>query len=361
MDALRVAVVDDSALFRTVLRNVFSELPECELVASIGDPKTAVDKIAELRPDLVTLDVEMPDVSGLDILRELKRRRLPTKVVMVSRLTAAGAQVTTDALIDGAFDFILKPSGGSPAENKATLRNALAEKIAMLRHNAAPGLTTLPMETAEPSDAASASKHMCRAVIIGCSTGGPDALAHVIPDLPATLPVPVFIVQHMPEGFTTTLAARLNEASQLEVLEVSDGLLVRPGQAVIARGGRHLQLVKHVSDGIVVQLSEAPHEHGCRPAVDFTLRSAVDLLGGDLLAVILTGMGRDGTAGCQQVKDRGGQVLAQHAEGCTVFGMPKSIIQAQLANAVPKLTEMAAAISRRTRSKESRAGKAPRS
>ncbi|WP_010585915.1 chemotaxis-specific protein-glutamate methyltransferase CheB [Schlesneria paludicola] len=342
MDSFRVVVVDDSALFRTMLRNLLAEIPHCEVVASVADGKTAIDKITELRPDLVTLDVEMPDVSGIDVLRELKRRRVSAKVVMISRWTTAGAQVTTDALIEGAFDFILKPSSGDPVANKAALRAALEERISAVRE-------TAPAENAANTDQTTSTPHPAvrvKAVVIGCSTGGPDALARVIPDLPANLPAPVFIVQHMPEGFTASLASRLNQASELEVLEAEDGLRVRPGQVVLARGDRHLELSHRAGDSVLVKLSEAPREHRCRPAVDFTLRSAVELYEGHLLAVILTGMGRDGTAGCELVHSRGGRVLAQHATGCTVYGMPKAVIQAGVADQIVELPRVAKAIER---------------
>jgi two-component system chemotaxis response regulator CheB len=245
-------------------------------------------------------------------------------------------------LIEGAFDFVLKPSGMNPAENKATLLAALEEKIAGLRDAAVdvPEMAP-PMASSVP---AVPRAGRVEAVIIGCSTGGPDALARIIPDLPADLPVPVFVVQHMPEGFTASLAARLNEASELEVLEVTDGMTVNSGQVVIARGGRHLHLDRQTSHGVVVSLTDAPPEHRCRPAVDYTLRSAAQVFQGGLLVVILTGMGRDGTAGCRLVRDHGGSILAQHTDGCTVYGMPKSVIAAGLSDLVIRLPQIASTI-----------------
>lgn len=348
MDPFRIVVVDDSALFRTALRNVLVEISGCEVVASVADGKSAIEKVQELQPDLVTLDVEMPDMNGIAVLRELKRRKLNTKVVMVSRFTTAGAQVTTDALIEGAFDFILKPSGKNPAENKAALRQALEERISALREHAASSaeVTATPLWTPPSVPAPVAS---CDAVFIGCSTGGPDALARVIPELPADFPVPIYVVQHMPEGFTSSLAARLNEASQLEVLEAGDGMRVHAGQVVIACGGRHLKLVRRTSNGALLQLTDDPREHRCRPAVDYTLRSAIDVYQGKMLAVILTGMGRDGTEGCQLVRARGGRVIAQHGDGCTVYGMPKSVITAGLADEVMKLSRIPEALERAVR------------
>lgn len=346
MDEVRIVVVDDSALFRTMLRNIVSDIPGCRVIASVGDGRSAISKIVELQPDLVTLDIEMPEMSGIDVLRELKKHQVRSNIVMVSRLTTAGAQVTTDALIEGAFDFILKPSGGNPSENKALLQAALTECISATREK--DELPSEPAIVADESLVVQPTK--IDLVVIGCSTGGPDALARVIPDLPKTIPVPIVIVQHMPERFTASLAARLNEASELEVLEASDGLTIRAGQVVLAKGGKHLQL-ERVTDqgGVLVRLSDAPAEHGCRPAVDFTLRSAANLPQKTVLAVILTGMGRDGMSGCEQIRAQGGRVIAQHAEGCTVYGMPKAVVQAGIAQQVIELDKIASAITRATR------------
>ena len=171
-------------------------------------------------------------------------------------------------------------------------------------------------------------------------------MAHIIPDLSANLPVPVFVVQHMPEGFTATLASRLAEASSLDVREAEDGMPVRAGQVILARGGKHLRISRRPTGEVQVQLTEDPHEHGCRPAVDYTLRSALDVFDGRMLAVVLTGMGRDGAEGCKLLHARGGRVLVQHSEGCTVNGMPKSVLAAGVAADIVKLPRIAAAIER---------------
>ena len=332
----RLMIVDDALIMRMRIRiREVATLAGWTVVAEAANGNEAVRLFNELQPDLVTLDVERPDINGIDgidVLRELKRRRIRTNVVMISRLTAAGAQVTTDALIEGAFDFILKPSGSSPSENKNTLRIALLEKIAALA-DARSGLASDVLGSPPPPPQ-TAPVGKPEAVRIACSTGGPDALSQVIPDLSATLPVPVFIIQHMPPRFTASLASRLNDASELHVLEAEDGLVEKPGHAFVARGGQHLLLERRHSEQIRLTLTDAPPEQNCRPAADDTLRSAVDVYRGHLLAVILTGMGRDGTAGCQLVQARGGHVLAQHADGCTVYGMPRSVINAGLANQI---------------------------
>jgi two-component system chemotaxis response regulator CheB len=297
----RLMIVDDALIMRMRIRiririREVATLAGWTVVAEAANGNEAVRLFNELQPDLVTLDMVMPDINGIDVLMELKRRRIRTNVVMISRLTAAGAQVTTDAMIEGAFDFILKPSGSSPSENKNTLRIALLEKIAALA-DARSGLASDVLGS-PPPPRQTAPVVKPEAIVIACSTGGPDALSHVIPDLSATLPVPVFIIQHMPPRFTASLASRLNDASELHVLEAEDGLVEKPGHAFVARGGQHLLLERRHSEQIRLTLTDAPPEQNCRPAADDTLRSAVDVYRGHLLAFILTGMGRDGTAGC---------------------------------------------------------------
>ena len=346
MTVLKVLIVDDSALFRTLLSNILRSIPNCEVIGTASTGQTALQKIIELEPDLVTLDMEMPEMDGMEVLQELKRRRIRSKVIIVSRHTSAGAQITTDALLQGAFDFVLKPSSKDPAANRSELEHALSDKIAAIRENtgqhAGTTVSPAPIQTKPESNRRRTSK--CEAVVIGCSTGGPDALGQVVPYLDPDFPVPILIVQHMPEGFTGSLAKRLNEASELNVVEATDGLVLKKGMAVVARGGRHLRLERRGVNQVVVQLTEDPHEHNCRPAVDYTLRSAVEVFGGHVLTVILTGMGRDGTEGCRLVREQGGEVVVQDAEGCVVFGMPKSVINAGQADSIVPLPQIAATI-----------------
>ena len=339
-----VVVVDDSALFRTLLSNALRSIPDCEVIGTASDGQSALQKIIDLQPDLVTLDMEMPELDGMGVLQELKRRRIHSKVVVVSRLTTAGARITTDALLQGAFDFILKPSGKDPAANKTELLTALSEKIAGIRDSVLSRPDTPPRLTPKRRELKPDRSTSCDAVVIGCSTGGPDALGQIIPYIEPDFPVPIIIVQHMPEGFTASLAKRLNEASEIQVVEAADGLALQKGTAVIARGGRHLRLEKSGFRQIVVRLTEDPHEHSCRPAVDYTLRTAVEVFDGRLVSVILTGMGRDGTEGCRLVHERGGEVVAQDSESCVVFGMPKSVINAGLADRIVPLTQIATTI-----------------
>lgn len=346
MTVFKVLVVDDSALFRTLLSNVLRGIPNCEVIGTASSGQSALQKIIELQPDVVTLDMEMPEMDGMGVLQELKRRRIRSKVLIVSRFTSAGAQITTDALLQGAFDFILKPSSKDPSANRTELQDALTEKIAAIRENAGndAGATSAPPTSPVKTELHCGRITKCEAVIIGCSTGGPDALGQVVPYLDPDFPAPVVIVQHMPEGFTGSLAKRLDEASEISVVEATDGLVLKKGQAVVARGGRHLKLERRGVSQVVIRLTDDPHEHNCRPAVDYTLRSAVEVFDGQLLTVILTGMGRDGTEGCRLVREHGGEVIAQDADGCVVFGMPKAVINAGQADSIVPLPQIAATI-----------------
>lgn len=344
MTNLKVLVVDDSALFRTMLGNALRSIPDCEVVGTASDGHAALQKIIDLQPDVVTLDMEMPELDGMGVLQELKRRRIRSKVVIVSRLTSAGAQITTDALLQGAYDFILKPSQKDPAANKAQLLCALTEKINGIRDNAPSEREPAVLPTHVKMEPRRTRSAKCDAVVIGCSTGGPDALAQIVPYLNPDFPVPIVIVQHMPEGFTCSLAKRLNEASEIDVMEATDGTILRKRMAVIARGGRHLRLERSGVAQVVTRLTEDVHEHNCRPAIDYTIRSAVETYDGRLLTVILTGMGRDGTEGSRLVRERGGEVVVQSAEGCVVFGMPKAVINAGQADRIVPLSEIAMTI-----------------
>jgi two-component system chemotaxis response regulator CheB len=340
-DSIRILIVDDSALYRLLLRDVLGSIPGCAVVGNAKNGKEALQRIDELDPHLVTLDVEMPGMSGIDVLRAMNDRRCRTKALMVSRFTDAGAQTTADALPEGALDFLLKPSGKDPSANKASLRRELEEKLAAYRE----GSPTSSSTGAESSVATAVSTPSwnCAAVFIGASTGGPEALRLLLPKLPGDFPVPVVVVQHMPPQFTHPLAKRLNDLSALEVVEAEHGMPLVSGKVLVAPGGRHLKLTGH-NDQVAIQITDDPPEHNCRPAVDYTLRSACDSLQGRALAVILTGMGRDGLQGSDALKQRGGRVVAQHVDGCTVFGMPKAVIEAGLADRIVRLPHLSAVV-----------------
>jgi two-component system chemotaxis response regulator CheB len=346
----RLLIVDDSALYRQLINNVLRDSEDVAVVGIAKDGFDALEKIESLHPDLLTLDVQMPDLDGIGVLREIKKRELCPKAIMVSSLTSEGAQVTTDALLEGAFDFILKPTGGDPNENRRRLRNVLDEKIAAFRltHRRRARLSRgrpapSPPPTAPDVEAAPPRGTVCRAVLMGTSTGGPAALNTVLPQLPADLPVPVLVVQHMPPQYTRSLAKRLDESCAIEVAEAADGAEVLPGRALIAPGGRQMKLLRGNGE-VRVRVTDDPHEHGCRPSVDYLFRSAVEAFDGQALGVIMTGMGQDGLASCGLLKSRGGSVFAQHEDGCTVYGMPKAVIEEGLADKIVPLERMGRAV-----------------
>lgn len=342
MQTLQVLIVDDSALFRTLLQNVIRELPDVSVCGSVSSGELALDAIARISPDVVTLDVEMPGLSGIDVLRELRRRKASCRVIMLSRLTTVGAQITTDALLEGAFDFILKPSGNALQHNRQILSEALSTQLAAIRqllHGQAGAHEHRPPAGSPPSPRT--DELPPQVIVIGCSTGGPDALAQFVPDLPADWNIPVLIVQHMPAGFTQSLALRLDEASEVNVREAADGTPLAPGNVYIAKGGTQLKLVGDPGNKVALRLTDDPPENFCRPAVDYTLRSAAALFGNRTLALILTGMGQDGAAGCKAVHDAGGRVFVQHPDGCTVYGMPRAAMRTGTVTEEWRLSEIA--------------------
>ncbi len=349
----RILVVDDSALYRQTLQNTLRELAEVEVVGIGRNGKDALVKIEQLDPDLLTLDVEMPDLNGIEVLREIKQRNLRCKAIMVSSFTSAGAQITTDALLEGAFDFILKPTGGDPNTNRQRLRDELTEKIEAFRQTeqraqrqSRQNLSAASNDCSEAEpNAAPNPQTLCEAVLIGISTGGPAALKTVLPKFPAEFPVPVLVVQHMAAHFTTSLARRLDEMCELRIVEATDGMEIEAGTVVIAPGGKQLKILKQ-GHRMFAKTTDDPPENNCRPAVDYLFRSATKAWQGNALGVIMTGMGRDGVKGCEDLKANGGYVFAQSEDGCVVYGMPKAVIEAKLADRVLPLGKMAPAIIR---------------
>ena len=276
----RVLVVDDSALYRQSITNVLRDSPDVVVVGRAADGAAALEQIAELDPDLLTLDVQMPGIDGIGVLREIKSRRGRARAIMVSSFTAAGAEVTTEALLEGAFDFVLKPSGGTPEANREQLKEALLQRIVAFRESQQGRLSRRPIRV-PAGGVAETTPHAtspCRAVLIGTSTGGPAALKTVLSKLPESLSVPVLVVQHMPPKYTQSLAARLDTLCPLRVMEAVDGAEVEAGTVLIAPGGRHMQL-RRKGQQFSTQLIDDPPELGCRPAINYLLRSAADVSG----------------------------------------------------------------------------------
>ncbi|MGE3908590.1 MAG: chemotaxis response regulator protein-glutamate methylesterase [Chloroflexota bacterium] len=365
---IRVLIVDDSVLMRQAVRRLLSADPGIEVVDVARDGLEALAKAEKLQPDVLTMDVEMPHMDGLSALKMLMER-FPRPVVMLSSLTAAGAEATVKALALGAVDFMQKPSanvsGGLTAlgddlvakvkrASQARVRKPL---LAAPAARATPSLggasaatsvrpsllasARLPGQAAAPLAPAGPGREPDRLLVIGSSTGGPRALAEVVSGLPADLPCAVLIVQHLPAGFTKSLADRLNQGSPLDVSEAKDGDLLSVGRVLVAPGDFHLKVA-----GRRVQLEMGPRRHGVRPSVDTTLETAATSFGQAILTVILTGMGEDGTDGARAVKAAGGLVLAEDESTCVVYGMPRSIVEHGLSDEVVPLDHMAEAIVR---------------
>jgi two-component system chemotaxis response regulator CheB len=341
---IRVLIVDDSLVARRALFEVLAGDPAIEVAGAAHSGRAALAKISVLDPDVMTLDVDMPDLSGLETLAEVRRLHPRLPVIMCSALTERGAAATLDALFLGAGDYVTKPSNaGSAAAAMARLRDDLIPKIKALcprarAEAAAPPVASAPLRRSSlgPVDA----------LVIGASTGGPGALAEVLPGLPSSFPAPVLIVQHMPPIFTRHLAERLAAISSIKVKEAADGYPVEPGVALLAPGDFHMA-VERDGRGARVRTTRGPQENSCRPSADVLFRSAASAWGSRVLGVVLTGMGRDGEEGSARIKEAGGRVLVQDQASSVVWGMPGSVFRAGLADDVLALRDLPAAIVRR--------------
>ncbi|WP_336030506.1 protein-glutamate methylesterase/protein-glutamine glutaminase [Geodermatophilus sp. FMUSA9-8] len=360
MDPIRVLVVDDSVVVRKIVTDVLSSDPSIEVVGTAVNGKLAQGKVDALKPDLITMDIEMPEMNGIEAVRAIRARRNRVPIVMFSTLTERGASATLDALSAGANDYVTKPANvGSVAQSMESVREQLIPKIKALtgRPVGLPGLAARPVAAAvapRPPAPRTAPHKAPAVLVIGSSTGGPEALAKVVPALPATLPVPVLLVQHMPPVFTRQFAQRLDRLSALRVVEAVDGSPLLPGTVHLAPGDHHLT-VRGTGRGAVTMLSQGPPENFCRPAVDPLFRSAVAAYDGAVLSVVLTGMGSDGRAGAAVIRDAGGTVIAQDQATSVVWGMPGAVTQAGLADEVLPLDRVAEAITRHLASAQARA------
>lgn len=341
---LRILIVDDSALFRQSVAAVLREVPGVEVVGTARDGVDAIAKMQTLAPELITLDVEMPNMNGIETLREMNRLRIKSRAIMISSLTEAGAKVTLDALFEGAFDFIQKPTGGM-TQSRELLRGALIEKLAAFDAHRRVGRTPATHRSVQTPRETVVTENQCELVVIGLSTGGPQMLRHVVPKFEAEFPVPIVIVQHMPPKYTETMANRLDELSEVRVIEATDNTRLNSGTAYIAPGGKQL-LVTRQNGLPTLRVNDDPPENSCRPSVDYTMRSAAQVYGGGVLAVIMTGMGRDGVIGCQAIASAGGHVYAQDEASSAVYGMPKAVADAGLVQRVLSLGKIAPAITR---------------
>ena len=338
-------VVDDAVVVRRIVSDVLSESSEIEVVGTAPNGRLALAKIPTLDPDVVTLDIEMPEMDGLATLTELRKSRPQLPVIMFSTLTERGAQATLDALALGASDYVTKPAQArSAALAQEFIREALIPRILGLGRRWSRTSAPPPVPLPAPRKTLPSRADL---VAIGVSTGGPNALAEVVRALPADFPVPIVVVQHMPPVFTRFLADRLASISGLAVREGADGSVVRPGTVWIAPGNFHMTL-QRVEGEVRLALDQNPPENSCRPAVDPLFRSVAQVFGRHSMALILTGMGHDGLEGAQEIQRAGGQVLAQDEESSVVWGMPGAIVSAGLAEKVLPLGEVAAELVQRT-------------
>lgn len=364
--SLRVLVVDDTIMYRKIIGDILAEMPDVEVVGTAGNGRIALSRMHSLKPDLVTLDVEMPVMNGLEVLKAIRDERLDIACLMLSSFTERGSAVTMEALELGAFDFILKPDCDTVAENTARLQQELTRLLRgfvqqrqlrrRLRDRSAPTGTEAKAPS-RPSTAAAeapvvtaaAASHQLTpprtqkslVVAIGISTGGPNALAAMLPRLPADFGVPVLVVQHMPPMFTRSLAESLGRKCQLAVQEAADGDMVRANVIYIAPGGKQMKVVDGSGGGKVLRITDDPPENNCKPAVDYLFRSVAREYGARATGVIMTGMGSDGCLGLRVMKSTGALGIAQDAESCVVYGMPKAVIDAGLADVVAPLDAVA--------------------
>ncbi len=368
MSILNVLIVDDTIVYRKIIGDVLSEISGVKVVGTANNGKAALHRIATLKPDLVTLDIEMPEMNGLQVLEHIKKENIDVTVIMLSTLTIEGGEMTIRALELGAFDFIPKPQAGKMAENKQAVTDQLTPVIeTLLRKKEFRGRIrgkdiqdssvvrsrpARPVQTVAEKNKLSGSgvkskvpKSKAEIVAIGISTGGPNALAHMMPMLPADIGVPIVIVQHMPPMFTKSLAKSLNAKCSIEVKEAEHGEILRPNTAFIAPGGKQMKITAH-ADGKhrIVKITDDAPVNSCKPSADYLFQSVASHYIGRATGVIMTGMGSDGAMGLKQMRDNGASIIAQNQETCTVYGMPKEPVESGTAEKTIALDNIAAAI-----------------
>ena len=347
MDKIRIIVVDDSAFMRKAISDMIESEASFEVVAKFRDGRELIEKVDQFKPDLITLDVHMRDLDGLATLKELKRQGKSYPIIMLSSSTTEGSELTLECLDNGAITFITKPSGSisldidkvkdrlikeikgitssikvsnyNKTQNNFRTTSTEEKNIDSIRKNVNVK-ESLNRERMVINNKPLPKNKAIDAVVIGASTGGPKALQEVLTKLPGNLNVPVFVVQHMPEGFTKVFAERLNKSCNMTVLEADDGMQINRNTIYIAKGGSHMTI------GSInkISLNKEPAIWGVRPAVDKLFDSAVNVYGGKILSVVLTGMGRDGAEGTVRVKESGGITISEDRSTCTIYGMPKA-------------------------------------
>ncbi len=344
---VRVLIIDDSATARQLLTDSLSCEPDLCVVGQASSGSTGLQQLTRLKPDVVTIEVDMPGMDGIETLKQIRERFPAVRVVMFSSATEESSPATLKAWMNGASDCCAKPTDCRSFEkSREYVRRELVPKLRQFRKT-----NGLPLHASpeKPAGVADPGQRRCgiAAVVIGISTGGPQALASILPTIPAGFHLPILIVQHMPLTFTGLLAQRLNAECHITVEEAKAGQKLRPGLALLAPGGSHLKVVRNGSD-VSVLLDQTPPENSCRPAVDVLFRSAAEVWNGRVLAAVLTGMGQDGLRGAKVLKDCGATLIAQDEHSSVVWGMPGAIANAGLADEVLNLQKIVPAILKRT-------------
>lgn len=353
MSRIRVLVVDDSAFMRKIISDILTSSPDIEVIGRAKNGQEAIEKTTQLRPDVITMDIEMPGLDGLHALGYIMSE-CPTRVIMLSGAESRQADVTMIAFQYGAVDFILKPSGNISLD-MAKIKDELLKKVKAAsnvevrklgfieEHKSDVSGTEPPKEKNEPAK----NNKIHKIIVIGTSTGGPRALQQVIPLLPSNIGAPILVVQHMPPGFTKSLAERLDSQSILKVKEAVEGDILQDGTVYIAPGDYHMTVKQQKINGgqkEIIALTRGEKVQGVRPSVDVLLSSVAPIFGHNSVGVILTGMGSDGLDGIRKLKLAGGQVIAEDESTCVVYGMPRSVIEQQLADYILPINKVAESI-----------------
>ena len=366
-EVLKVLIVDDSITYRAILTSVLHSIPEVSVVGTASNGKSALVKLSQVEVDMVLLDIEMPEMDGLQALHQISKVHPQLGAIMVSGTNRHSADITIQALEAGALDFVSKPDMNSVDENIDILKNKLLPIFKQFlvsrsqRNKATPiaiSKVSLPAPVIQPISASPLTQSQLEQVdiiVIGVSTGGPNALNELIPRLPSEIGVPILLVQHMPPMFTASLAYSLNNKSALTVKEAEDGEFVKPNTVYIAPGGFHMETLANRRGHVIIRLNEGPQENSCRPAIDVLFRSVAKTYEKNILALIMTGMGNDGARGVKAIKGNSNcYCITQTENSCVIYGMPKAVDQLNLSDEQVDLSNLAERITVLTKNKVSR-------